>query len=269
MNHLAESPKAILVPGTFLRQFYLSVGDSLPVHISLADGVGVDDVFRIVGTYDLFPTVTPGERAVFIGNLDFLSEVVGITVDHDIWLRVAEGTSGAEVFAGVLQTGIEAESRRDSRALIAQARSRYERVGVFGTLTQGFLTAVAMAAIALLVYARASMRERISWLTVLHAVGTTRRQLVRTLVVEQAIVLAFGAMLAVALGTVTARLFVPYMGTTEAAATVPLPPLIPTIAGAETRALAGVFTVVMVVLQTALILRTLARSRFTALKVFS
>ena len=187
------------------------MGDDLPVHIALADGVAVDDVFRIVGTYDLFPTITPGERAVFIGNLDFLSGMVGITVGHDIWLRVAAGTPGPEVFAAVPQLGIGAESRRDSRAIITQARDRYERVAVFGTLTQGFLTAVAMAAITLLIYCRASMQERIWWLSVLHAVGTTRRQLVRTLVVEQAVVLAFGTTLAVALGTLTSRLFVPYM----------------------------------------------------------
>ena len=41
------------------------------------------------------------------------------------------------------------------------------------------------------------------------------------------------------------------------------------IATTETRVLAGIFTVVMVILQLALILRTLARSRFSALKVFS
>ena len=233
LNHLAESPKAILVPTAFLQQFYLAVGDDLPVHIALADGVAVDDVFRIVGTYDLFPTITPGERAVFIGNLDFLSGMVGITVGHDIWLRVAAGTPGSEVFAAVPQLGIGAESRRDSRAMITRARDRYERVAVFGTLTQGFLTAVAMAAITLLIYCRASMQERIWWLSVLRAVGTTRRQLVRTLVVEQAVVLAFGTTLAVALGTLTSRLFVPYMRIApqaagalraEMAETVPLPP---------------------------------------------
>ena len=113
----------------------------------------------------------------------------------------------------------------------------------------------------------------------MRAVGTPRRQLVSALALEQAIVLAFGTSLAVALGAATARLFVPFMriapqaaastAATVPPATVPLPPLIPMVAVSETLALAGVFAVVMVVLQIALILRTLARSRFSALKVFS
>ena len=49
-----------------------------------------------------------------------------------------------------------------------------ERVGIFGTLTVGFLASAAMAILGLLLYSYASLRDRVYRFSVLHAANKLR-----------------------------------------------------------------------------------------------
>ena len=55
--------------------------------------------------------------------------------------------------------------------MIAEERGQMERVGIFGTLTIGFLASATMAIVGLLLYSYASLRDRMYRFSVLHAVG--------------------------------------------------------------------------------------------------
>ena len=115
-----------------------------------------------------------------------------------------------------------------------------ERVGIFGTLSVGFLATAVMALLGLLIYSYASLQERAYRLAVLNAVGLSRQQIMTQVVMEYAFLALFGALAGALIGLFAAQLFVPFFRFTGAKG-IPLPPLIPIIAGGQLRSLAMIF----------------------------
>jgi putative ABC transport system permease protein len=268
MNRLARSPEAVLLPRSFLRRNLLEIGDRLPVSIALDRGMIVEDDMEIAGTYDLFPTVYPEDGPTLIGNLDYLTYLGGMTADHDIWAKTDGSVDGLTTFRAVSHTGVEAGFRMDTAALIAEARGRHERVGVFGTLSLGFITALLMAVFALFIYRQASLQERIHALAVLHAVGVSQGQLLQALLLEEILLLVYSVGTALGLGVLTSRIFVPLMRITEGAHSL-LPPMIPIVVFDETRWLLAGFLLATLALDVGLIYRAFARTRAAKLRVFA
>ena len=120
-----------------------------------------------------------------------------------------------------------------------------ERVGIFGTLSIGFLASAAMAILGLLLYSYASLRERVYRFSVLHAVGLIHRQIVTQVVIEYTFLAAFGAMAGTFIGMFASWLFVPFFRFTGEKG-IPLPPLIPLTSDQSMINLAIIFTVIIV-----------------------
>jgi len=120
-----------------------------------------------------------------------------------------------------------------------------ERVGIFGTLSVGFLASAAMAILGLLLYSYAALRERVYRFSVLQAIGLLHRQIVTQVVLEYTFLAAFGALAGTLIGMFAAQLFVPFFRITGEKG-VPLPPLIPLTADQSMLILAITFTVIIV-----------------------
>jgi putative ABC transport system permease protein len=265
MNRLALSPDAILVPRQFLNQYPVRIGDKIPLKVAVDSGLRVNTLFTVVGTYDYFPTVYEEGKVTVIGNLEHLSNAIGVPAKHHIWLRVQEGTDGQAVFRAVPGTGVDAGRQRDAPALIAEEQAKVERVGVFGTLSVGFLAAVAMAGIGLELYSYASLRERLFRLAVLRALGLRRQQIVIQVMMEYALLTVCGAAAGALIGAAASELFAPFFTVTGEEG-IPLPPLIPIIARQDIVHLAVVFVVIMVLLGVVVIARAFSRRHFDILK---
>jgi putative ABC transport system permease protein len=264
MNQLALSPDAILVPQQFLNQHPVKIGDKIPLKVTVDFGLRVNTLFTVVGAYEYFPTVHEEEVTV-IGNLEHLSNAIGVPAKHHIWLRVQEGTDGQAVFKAVSRMGVVAGRQRDAPALIAEEQAKVERVGVFGTLSVGFLAAVAMAGIGLSLHNYASLRESLFRFAVLRALGLSRRQVVIQVVMEYALLTACGTTAGAFIGAAASELFAPFFTVTGEEG-LPLPPLIPIIARQDVVYLAAVFVIVMVLLGVVAIARAFSRRHFDLLK---
>jgi putative ABC transport system permease protein len=265
MNQLALSPDAILVPRQFLNRHPVNIGDKIPLRVRVDSGLKVSTLFTVVGVYEYFPTVYEEGEVTVIGNLEHLSNAIGVPAKHHIWLRIQEGTDGQSVFRAVPGTGVDASRQRDAPALIAEEQAKVERVGVFGTLSVGFLAAVAMAGIGLSLYSYASLRERLFRLAVLRALGLRRRQVVTQVMMEYALLTVCGAAAGAFIGAGASELLAPFFTVTGEEG-IPLPPLIPIIAWQDIVYLALVFVVVMVLLGVVLIARAFSRRHFDILK---
>jgi putative ABC transport system permease protein len=265
MNQLALTPDAILVPRQFLNRHPIHIGDKIPLKVAVDSGLRVNTLFTVVGAYDYFPTVYEEGEVTVIGNLEHLSNAIGVPAKHHIWLRVQEGTDGQAVFRAVPGTGVVAGRQRDAPALIAEEQAKVERVGVFGTLSVGFLAAVAMAGIGLSLHNYASLRERLFRLAVLRALGLRRRQVVIQVMMEYALLTVCGAAAGAFIGAAASELFAPFFTVTGEEG-IPLPPLIPIIARQDVVYLAVVFVAVMVLLGVVLIARAFSRRHFDILK---
>jgi putative ABC transport system permease protein len=240
MNRLAFSEDGILLPQKFVDQYNLQIGDTVPMVITIENLMSVISDFTVVGTYDYFPDTTD-EAMLVVGNLDYISTLTGLTVAHDIWLKTDPQVDQKTLIDNISsQLSITIEHERDTKALIAVEQGRMERVGIFGTLTVGFLATALMAILGLLIYSYASLQERAYRLAVLNAVGLSRNQIITQVILEYAFLALFGAIAGAVIGSVASNLFVPFFQFTGELG-VPLPPLVPIIANTQIRSLSTIF----------------------------
>ncbi|NOZ29205.1 MAG: ABC transporter permease [Chloroflexi bacterium] len=263
MNRLALLPDGILVPQAFLDLHHLQIGDQIRMRVTVEDGLWVDSSFTIAGTYRYFPTAYE-DRVTVVGHLDYLISYFSITLPHRIWMRLQEGTTSEQVWAAIPEVGVDAIRRQDAPTTIAKEQAKMERVGVFGTLSIGFLAAAAMAALGLLVYSYASLQARLYRFAVLRAVGLTRRQVVGQIILEYGILTVYGAAAGAMIGAVSSQLFSPFFRITGEKG-VPLPPLIPIIAQDRITYLAVAFAGFMVLLELGVLVAALYRRLFDAI----
>ncbi len=265
MNRLATSPESILVPQPLLDGLHLRIGDSLTIRVRLADGISITRAFTIAGLYRHFPTVQNDETVV-IGNLEHLFTEAGAEFEHHIWLRTTPTIDDKAFFDAVERTGVEPIMLHNARATIAADQAKLERVGIFGTLTVGFVAATVMAMLALLVHNYASLQERLYQFGVMRAIGLWRGQVIVQVVIEYGLLTAYGAFVGATIGLNTSQLFAPFFRIPEASG-VPLPPLLPIIAEDATLTLGLTFAGLMILCELFVITRALTSRVFSALRM--
>jgi len=259
MNRLALAPDGILVSQKFLTSNSLQIGDQISIQVDATEIFKTKSLFTIVGVYDYFPTVYEEQRITVIGNLEQLTSLFGFVPIHDIWLKIKPTASEAGIRKTLPGTvNLVPSIGQDARILIAEERGQMERVGIFGTLTVGFLASAAMAILGLLLYSYASLRERMYRFSVLHAVGLLHRQIVTQVVMEYTFLAAFGALAGILIGLLAARFFVPYFRVTGEKG-IPLPPLIPLTSDQSMANMAIIFTVIIVAAEVSTITSALRR----------
>ncbi len=264
MNQLAPWSNAVLVPEKLFTENHLQIGDEINLLVGINYEFSVNTPFKVAGTYRYFPTVYD-DKIAFIGNLDYLTFYVGMVVPHDIWMLLDDGASGADVVEQIPKLRVLPGVVRDARALIQTEQAKFERVGVFGTLSVGFLAAVAMAAMGLLIYTYASLQDRIRRFTILRAVGLQRRQISTQVIMEYLFLTSFGAIAGALIGAGASHFFVPLFRVTGEKG-VPLPTLIPVIAQDKVAQLVVVFVALIVLSEVVVIARALSQRAYTMLK---
>jgi putative ABC transport system permease protein len=259
MNRLALASDGILVSQEFLTNNALQIGDQISIQVDATNIFKTRSLFTIVGVFDYFPTVYEEQRITMIGNLDQLTSLFGFVPIHDIWLKIEPTASEADIRKALPGTvNLVPSVGQDARILIADERGQMERVGIFGTLTVGFLASAIMAILGLLLYSYASLRDRMYRFSVLHAVGLLHRQIITQVVMEYTFLAAFGALAGAMIGLLASRLFVPYFRVTGEQG-IPLPPLIPLTSDQSMANLAIIFTVIIVAAEVSTITSALRR----------
>ncbi|MBX3051419.1 MAG: ABC transporter permease [Caldilineaceae bacterium] len=265
MNRLATSGDSILVSEQFLADNLLKIGDVIPLWVTLDAGIRVQSGFTVVGVYHLFPTTEEEENAV-IGNLDYLSLLGGAVFPHNIWLRTSGDVDSKELMRSMQQIGIDAPNWKESRAIIAAEKAKTERIGIFGTLTVGFLAAALMALLALLVHSYASLQERLFQFGVLRAIGALRQQLVAQLSIEYSLLVLYGTVAGSLIGAYTSELFTPFFRSASQSK-VMLPPLRPIIAQDEIFRLTLIFAVVIILVELLATAQAMQRRLFEIMRM--
>lgn len=245
MNRLAFSLDGILVPQKFLEENSLNIGDIVPATVTIETLMTVPTEFTIVGTYEYFPN-TIDETIKIIGNLDYINTLTGLTVAHDIWVKT-DPTANHKTLIREMerQLNISVGNPSSTQALINEEQGRMERVGIFGTLTVGFLATALMAILGLLIYSYASLQERAYRLAVLNAVGLSKNQIMAQVILEYAFLALFGAVAGALIGSTASSLFVPFFKFTGEQG-ISLPPLVPIIANSQLRSLSAIFGALVV-----------------------
>ena len=265
MNRLAAEPEAVLVSRDFLNEHLLRIGDRLDVWVILEPGISILTDFFISGVYDYFPTVE-GDEIVLIANLEYLHLIGGAVYAYEVWLRAPDNDRGEEVRRNLRIGGIETLRWHDVVGTLTEEKSRLERVGVFGALTVGFLSAALMAVLAFLMHSYASLRERFYQFGVLRAIGALRRQLIVQLAVEYAVLVLYGSAAGAVIGVWVSVLFTPFFRSAADSKAI-LPPMLPVIAEGEITQLTIIFIAVMVLVVVAATAQATQRRIFEVMRV--
>ncbi|MBI4928145.1 MAG: hypothetical protein HY835_10290 [Anaerolineae bacterium] len=246
MNRLALAPDSALISDNALQQSGLKLGDKIVATLNVDLAVSVRIELTVVGTFHYMPTAYEEKDGIMVvTNLDNLTDALGYIPMHRIWLKLNPGVAGADVLKQMQSVlFIKSAQEFDRAQMIATEQAKLERVGIFGTLTVGFLATAVMAIMGLLVYSYASLRERVYRFAVLNALGLLRQQIIQQVVTEYAFLSLFGAVAGAWIGITVSRLVVPFFRYTGEAAT-PLPPILPVIAENQVILLAAVFALII------------------------
>ncbi len=265
MNRLALKPEGILVSERFMSANSLSVGDRIPIRVSLAYNVSVNPIFTVVGSYRYFPTVYQDQETV-IGNLDYLFDYYGIPFSYRVYLKLEPGADSAATSAAVGRLGITPANWQDARVLVAEEQAHLERVGVLGTLSVGLLAAAGMAILGLMIYGYASLQERSYRFAILRAIGLSLPQTAGQVVAEYGLLIFYGAVAGAMIGAEVSRLFMPSFGV-AGQGPAPLPPLLPVVATGEIALLAVAFAGLMVLLEFAVVASAFRQRLFQLMRM--
>ncbi|MBL7198650.1 MAG: ABC transporter permease [Anaerolineae bacterium] len=267
MNQLAQREDAVLLSRRVLERGEFEVGDKVHVRVNVAD-VPLETDFTIAGTYEYFPMVYEEAegRTAIIGNLDFLFEQIGATLLHNIWLKIRPEVDQEVMIESVEGMGVFISRWVDTRDLIAEEQSRVERVGIFGTLSIGFLAAAVLSGVGLLVYNYASLQERLFRFTILRAVGLSLLQVISQVAIEYLVLMVYSVAGGAVIGVWASELFIPFFQAADKNILNP-PTLLPMIAWTEIGQISGAFTITLVVAQLVVIVAALRGGVFQALRM--
>ena len=270
MNALAAAPDGVLAPEPVLKSQGLRIGDTIRVNLTVPDGQGTIS-FRVVGAFDRWPGWVPDPkddrtRSLFVGNLDYISEQVGMQLPYRIWLKTEPGASPAEIVRGVDALGVMVLRVDVVDSQISYEQTRPERQGLFGVLSVGFAAAALMTVLGFLLYAVFSLRRRFIELGVLRAVGLGARQMAAFLAWELALLLGTGIGAGTLLGVAASNIYIPFMqiGLSAEARAVPFRVILPWPAIYDIYALFGALFVIVLGL---LVVFALRMKVFQAIKL--
>jgi putative ABC transport system permease protein len=211
MNALGADPRGLLIPRELASSKNLQIGDEVTMTVSVFDQSYLRE-FKIAGIYDYFPTVYPQPQAVVIANLEYIFGSPDSIVDTDTWLTLEPGVEPADVLEAIFkQLYIIPAVRADTISRIREEQATIERVGLFGVLNVGFLTAGLMPAIGFILYSYASLRRRFIQLGILQAIGLSVRQLIGYLASEQLLLMSFAILGGALVGLGASHIFVPFL----------------------------------------------------------
>lgn len=270
MNRLASRPDGVLVSRGFLEASSRTVGDPLPLKVSADGTTKIELPATIVGVYDYFPTVYEERAPTLVGSLDHLLATAGGVATFDIWLKADLAAMEPEELSLALSRAMNYEVQyQDVRTLISAEQEKKERIGVYGTLSVGFLASLILSGVGLLIQYQKSLRERLFRFATLRAIGLSRRQVIGQVQLEYLLVLLAGVLAGVAIGVQASRLFIPYFRVSTPDGRLPLPPLLLLLDRQSIVAMVAAFAVVQVAAQTGLIRRAMQSQLFSVLRMGS
>ena len=210
MNELALSANGVLVPSHLLATSGLALGDHLALR-GLVAGSGAAVPFQIVGALHYFPTAFPPTDLFVVGNLDYIFQEIGGVLPYHVWLRVDTDVHGESIREALEAQSIEVLRLDDARDLLMEWRTDPARLGMFGFFVLGLGITFLLSVLALAVHAVLTLQRRRIQLTILRAMGWTRRQAGASLVLEQLCIAMLGIGGGTLLGFGISHLFVPFL----------------------------------------------------------
>jgi putative ABC transport system permease protein len=265
MNLLALRSDAILLPGAFMTEHVLSVGDTIQVAVRAYDQQTTMPA-TIVGGFDYFPSWYPDTGPLVVGNLDYFFQEAQMQYPYRVWLEADPAIDFTQLEDDLWELNFGAQAMVASRLRILEAQRQPQRQGLLGLLSVGFGAASVLTALGFVLYTLFSFRRRSVEIGVLRAVGLSKPQMIALVASELAILLVLGAAAGTGLGIWASRAFVPALQI-GAEMTARVPPFVVEIAWPALFRIYALFALLFLVALAVLIRLLMRMKLFQAIKL--
>ena len=190
-------PGDAIVDSDTANKLGLTLGQNVPV-----DYVNGPGFLILRGTYKPAGPITG-----WIADIQTLTDAGGRDLDSAVYIRSASGADPAAVRASLDQelAAFPAVKLQDQASLKDQINQQFDRV--FGFIYALLALAVIVAFLGIINTLALSVFERRREVGLLRAVGTSRAQIRRMVVIESILIALFGALVGIALGLIYGILF--------------------------------------------------------------
>ncbi len=211
-----RSSMPVLASEDFLRQMGHRVGDEFEVSVS-----GHLVPVEVVGSIDLFPTITNPTARYLVGELDSLIEYANLGASfrelhpNEVWISSStEGAERDELIERLdLIRGYTTSNIQDRNQLLAASQiDPLVEAGWRSLLFIAFGAVLILSCVGFLVHAYVSFRSRQLQFALLRTVGFSLRQLTAMVWLEQALVIGAGLALGTWMGGRLGATIMPYLG---------------------------------------------------------
>lgn len=245
--------QALIIPQKIADRYQLEPGDLASISIQ-----GQMIEFVIVGVLPYWPSQYPDISPFFIANLEYIYDQIPL-IPYEVWLKMEDGARVTPIIEELQEKGVSIATVKDVRNELIVQQRHPSRGGVFGILSLGFIVSVLISLIGYVLYWFFNLSSRVVQFGVLRAMGLSRRGLTGMLFLEQAFTAGLSIALGLGIGRAVSILFLPFLQTTESAASQ-VPPFRVVFQASDMLQLYGVVTV-MVVLGAGLLLAHIRRLR--------
>ncbi len=258
LNRLGIQQNGVIVPRSVLTATGLSVGDPIDLDLFLDKAEDYKLHFKIVDTYDYFPTVYFDKPSVII-DANYLDSEIGGAFPASIWMRLNPGIDAETVLTQVEKMGVDPVHPMDLNEIIHTDQQKLEHVGMFGLLSISFVAGALLAVVGILVYCLFALLERSQRFAVMRAMGMRRREVVGTVLLEYTLMLLYSVVVGIGLGILAARVYVPYFPVTDNPG-IPIPPFQPYVDWQRASWMAIAISIALVLIISSIVIRV-ARAR--------
>lgn len=203
LNALAADEAVVLVSADLAKRVGLKTGDRLTAKLS-----GSEAAFVVGGVVAYWPGRLPEQGEFVVSNLTYLQDLLGLA-PYDVWVRLAPDATALSLVQEMQSRGIKLSALSDAGSQLAAGRREPFRLGIYATLSTGFVVALAAMVLTYLLASGLTMQSRAKELGVLRAMGMGVKQTARSLYAEQLTIVAAAAATGLGAGAMAAAWYVP------------------------------------------------------------
>ena len=216
LNLLAQDERAVVLSTSLAKRINAKLGDLLTVRLGESQ-----TTVSVVATVPYWPGRLPEDGDFLVVNLHYLQDTLGLA-PYDVWVRMSPGTPVLPLVEALGQRGVRLTSVEDAGGAVAAGRREPFRLGIYGTLSAGFLVAVLVMGLTYLLSVGLTLQSRAKELGVLRAMGMPRGSVGTSLYVEQLVLVGTALATGLPAGALAAAVYVPVLRLQAGGSVLPL-----------------------------------------------
>jgi putative ABC transport system permease protein len=231
LNLMTDAPKAVLLSSNLKEQLKVKEGDTISLSWTGNNSIEAT-IYAFVDYWPTFnpnPKVDPSKTAedgsqvlgskpgLVVANFDYLMSKLPIQ-PYEIWMKKLPNTVDKVVYDDINEKSMDISTITYVNQQLIKMKNDPMLQGINGSLTLGFVSAMAISLLGFLIYWIISIQARVLHFGILRAMGLSLSKVVGMIACEQVLVSGAAVAIGFFIGNLTSRLFIPLLQVASSAA---------------------------------------------------